>query len=250
MRFKIFENDNSIKHIVTEKNPNAGYGFSMALHTGEDKETILSNRLKLSEYFGDDCHYATALQTHSDVVHVIDTIDDRGWESGEGLVEADALITNLPNIALTVLTADCVPILLYDPISKAIGVVHAGWRGTQQRIVAKAISKMQELYGTKASDTIVGIGPSIGGCCYEVGSEVADNFSEYPESVSTNSNGKSQLDLKSINRAQLLDSGIKSVHMEVTPICTACQSDRFFSYRKEQGCSGRFVSALAMISTP
>ncbi|HIP61988.1 MAG TPA: peptidoglycan editing factor PgeF [Sulfurovum sp.] len=248
MKFKIFDKYSSIEHIVTEKNLNLEYSFSMALHTGEEKTSIISNRVELKKIFGDQCSFASTLQTHSDMVHIVNDSNSSAWEGKSKPVEADALITNLPSVALTILTADCVPILLYDPVSKAIGAIHAGWRGAHNNIILKTINKMQETYGTNPRDIIAGIGPSIGGCCYEVGIEVAEKFMEYVDSVEKNKNGKYQLDLKSICNSQLLGSGLQSYNIEKSSICTACQSSRFFSYRKEQGCSGRFVSALAMMN--
>ena len=247
MKFEIFDKHDSLEHIITEKNPNLDYGFSMALHTGEDKKSILSNRLVLKNIFGDKCSVASTMQTHSDIVYTVDNKNSSVWQGKDKAIEADALITNIPNIALTILTADCVPILLYDPVNEAIGAIHAGWRGADSNIILKTINKMYEAYGSNSSDVIASIGPAIGGCCYEVDSEVADRFMEYTDSIEKKKDDKYQLDLKSICHSQLLSSGLMEEHIELSSICTACQNDRFFSYRKEQGCSGRFVSALAMM---
>jgi len=125
--------------------------------------------------------------------------------------------------------------------------VHAGWRGTRMAILSKTIALMGDRYGCSPADIVAGIAPAIGGCCYEVDVGVAEHFMHYGDSVSYRGDGKYHLDLKSINHAQLIEAGLLETHIETTPICTACQSDRFFSYRQEQGCSGRFVSAI-MIS--
>jgi len=243
MRFDILDKHTSLKHIITEKNLDAGYSFSMALHTGEDRDSIISNRRGLGDVFGYDAHYMVATQTHSDIVAVVDRHDE-SWMGRATPREADALITNLPNIVLNILTADCVPILLYDPSVGAIGAVHAGWRGTQQGILSATIAQMREEYGCNPSDILAGIGPAIGGCCYEVDIGVAGHFMEYGDSVSDRGNQKYHLDLKSINHAQLIEAGVLESHIETSLICTACQNDRFFSYRQECGCSGRFVSAI------
>jgi YfiH family protein len=128
-----------------------------------------------------------------------------------------------------------------------IGAVHAGWKGTQSEILPKTIKKMQEQYGSQAEDIIVAIGPAIGQCCYEVGAEVATYFHAYTGAVLRGqSEGKYLLDLKAVNHQQLLDVGVAKMHIEVTSLCTACQKARFFSYRAEQGCRGRFVSAIGL----
>jgi len=247
MKFNIFDKFNSVKHLVSEKDHGSHCQFSMALHTGEEKRYIIENRKVLESFFGKEYRYATLLQIHSDRIHIVKSREDLGWSGIENTIEADALITNLPNMVLTILTADCVPILLFDPVKSAIGAVHAGWKGTQHSIVVKTVDMMQREYGSNPKDIIAAIGPSIGGCCYEVGDDVADNFTEYQGGAMTEAgDGKYFLDLKSINADQLIKAGLNSSNIETTPICTSCQSNKFFSYRKEQGCSGRFISAISI----
>lgn len=248
MKFDIFKNYDSIEHVITEKNPNVGYDFSMALHTGEEKKKIVSNRLLLEDFFESNSHYIVATQTHSDIVYVVVEHNDKSWRGESAPEEADALITNLPNTVLTILTADCVPILIYDPVCATIGAVHAGWRGTEQNIIGKTIQKMADIYGSVTSDIIVGIGPAIGKCCYEVDHDVARHFMDYPDAVIKTTDDKYMIDLKQINRYQLVEAGVQDANIETSSICTSCQNDRFFSYRKEQGCSGRFISAISIKS--
>jgi YfiH family protein len=172
---------------------------------------------------------------------------------------------------LGVQTADCVPILLADLKRRAVAAVHAGWRGTLQRIVAKAIGKMQMQFGTKPADLLAAIGPSIGGCCYEVGTEVASEFrsqfanaSEWFDEFRTGDEPNPLqwlnmappghqpppksvlLDLRKANRAQLLDAGLRAQNIIVSDLCTACRRDLFFSYRKEAGTTGRLLSAIGI----
>lgn len=247
MKFKSLEIRRSIKHMVTEKDAGMGYSFSMALHTGEERRVIDDNRLQLSTYFGEKYKFCSIGQIHSDVVHVVKKYEQTGWRSLEEAVEADAVVSNVPYMVLTVLTADCVPVLLYDPVKHAIGAVHAGWQGTEKNILSKTIHKMQEVYGSKPEDIVVAIGPAIDRCCYEVGSEVGNIFiNKYEQCIDRGvSKDKYQLDLKCINLLQAVECGVSTDNIEVSPICTACNSDRYFSYRKDKS-SGRFVSAIGL----
>ncbi len=247
MKFEILEHCAAVRHLVTERELGFGCDFSMALHTGEAATEIHRNRSMLAATFGEVYRFCGTRQTHSDRIHRISESRAEGWESLSDAVEADALITNLPYMVLTVLTADCVPILLYDPVQGAVGAVHAGWRGSRAEILPKTIAAMQDAFGCVVEDMLVAIGPAIGQCCYEVGLEVAEHFGDYGGAViEGRGENKYMLDLKEVNRLQASACGILPAHTEVTEICTSCSRDRFFSYRAEQGCSGRFISAIAL----
>ena len=248
MKFKLFDLYPNLWHTVTEKRTQESCGFSLALHTGEPEVQIKNNRSVLAAKAGKDSHFVGVRQVHSDKIHVVTQCKSQGWSALSDTVEADALVTNLPGVVLTILTADCVPILLYDSVAGAIGAVHAGWKGTQAEILPKTIAKMQEKYGSKPQDILIAIGPAIGQCCYEVGEEVARHFADYVGAVIVGKvAGKYQLDLKRVNQLQALENGIITESIEVTPLCTSCAKDRFFSYRAEQGCSGRFLSAIKLM---
>jgi YfiH family protein len=135
--------------------------------------------------------------------------------------------------------------LLFDPTQKAIGAVHAGWRGTQSEILYHTILKMQKLYGSKPSEILAYIAPSIGACCYEVGFDVAKHFLATPNAL-TQQGEKYMLNLPYLNALQLQKVGLKSEHIEHSKICTACEVERYFSYRQEKGCSGRFASLIGL----
>ena len=181
----------------------------------------------------------------------------------------DASITNQPGLLLGVQTADCVPILLADPKKRAVAAVHAGWRGTLARIAAKTIGQMQMRFGSKPSDLLAAIGPSIGGCCYEVGTEVATQFisqfadaADWFDELRTGDEPNPLqwmnmmppghqpppknvlLDLRKANRAQLLAAGLRDANIFVSALCTACRSDLLFSYRKEGAGTGRMLSVI------
>ncbi len=231
----------------------------------DTKENVLENRRRFQVALdAEDLTLVGLSQIHSDVVHLFDAAPST---PGRG----DASATNCPGLLLGVQTADCVPILLVDPKKGAVAAVHAGWRGTLQRIVAKAFGKMQMQFGTKPEDLLAAIGPSIGGCCYEVGTEVAVHFksqfpkaSEWFDELRTGDEPNPLqwpnmappghqpppknvlLDLRKANRAQLLDAGLREQSIVVSDLCTACRRDLLFSYRKEAGTTGRLMSVIGI----
>jgi len=240
-----------VLHVVTTKSSDLPYAFSLALHTGEDRAEIIANRNKLSKLLNTnkELHYIVANQTHSDHIKVIQKQENKGWESLEDAIEdCDALITNVEGLVLCILTADCVPVLLYDKNKNVVAAIHAGWKGTQAQIVTKTVQKMTEVFGSNPKDILAGIAPSIGSCCYEVGEDVAGHFFKSPEAF-IKQGEKYMLNLPYLNQQQLLDAGVEKANIEMSSICTACEVERFFSYRKEKGCSGRFMSMIGLTSS-
>jgi len=178
----------------------------------------------------------------------------------EQLEGVDALVTNVPGVAISVRTADCIPVLLYDPVHKAIAAVHAGWRGTVQRISQKVISEMQRRYGTDAADLLAVIGPGIGPESFQVGQEVADAFLEAgfpmgqilqdcgPKAPTADNpmNGGLHIDLWLANQLLLEQSGVKSQNIQVAGICTYQNNDRFYSARREGTKCGRIINCIKL----
>jgi len=247
--FEKLEKYDKCRHAVTIKNSTDPYKGSLALHTGEDKKSIIANRTKVSASLSleHSFSFVVANQIHSDSIKVIKEKKTLGWESmDDAIIDCDALITDIKGVMLTVLTADCVPILLFDKEKEVVGTVHAGWKGTASGIVAKTVKKMTEFFGTDPQHIVAGIAPSIGDCCYMVGEDVAKHFFDTPKFL-TVVGKKYMLDLPNINKKQLLDAGLLESNIEMSGICTACEVERFFSYRKEQGCSGRFMSMIGLI---
>ena len=247
-RFGHFKKYPSLLHAVTTKSSDHPYAFSLALHTGEEHNQIIANRNNLSKIFNTDTelYYIVANQTHSDHIKVIRKQENKGWESIQDAIEdCDALITNIEGVVLSILTADCVPVLLYDKKSKIVAAIHAGWKGTKANIVGKTIEKMINIFDSDPKDIVAGIAPSIGSCCYEVGEDVAKHFFDSPDAFKKQGE-KYMLDLPYLNQQQLLDAEVKIDNIEMSHTCTACEVERFFSYRKEQGCSGRFMSVIGL----
>jgi YfiH family protein len=235
-------------HAVTMKSGDAPFKLSLALHTGELESHIVANRKLIEKSFSQDgtLHFVLANQTHSDNIHIVTNAKTKGWlDMKSAIADCDALVTNQKGVMLGVLTADCVPVLLYDPKEEVVAAVHAGWKGTKEQIVAKTVQKMKEVFGSDPAEVIAGIAPAIGKCCYEVGEDVAEHFFDIPDACKAKGN-KYMLDLPYINKYQLLDTGLRVEHIEMSGICTACETSKFFSYRKEEGCSGRFMSLIGI----
>jgi YfiH family protein len=182
-------------------------------------------------------------QTHSDRVFVLD--DSEKIEKEVANENADAIITHLTDKPIGVLTADCVPIILFDPIKHITGVVHAGRKGTQQRILSKTIKMMNKTYGCALSHINIGIGPAIGGCCYEVDKPCIEpfinNFSQWKQFVQKAPGDKFMLDLITANEFDALEAGVLPENIERSGHCTSCENHLWYSYRRE-GTTGRILT--------
>jgi polyphenol oxidase len=233
----------------------------------DPRENVLENRRRLQSALRANRLTLLALQQfHSDVIHLFHSAPS---ESCRG----DASLTNHPGLLLAVQTADCVPILLVDPKKRVVAAVHAGWRGTLARIVLKTVGRMRMEFACKPQDILAALGPAIGGCCYEVGTEVASAFATkfagaeaYFDELRTGDEPNPIqwlnmmppghqpppknvfLDLRKANRAQLLEAGLREKNIFVCSLCTACHTDQLFSYRKEGVHSGRLMSVVGMKS--
>lgn len=182
------------------------------------------------------------IQIHSDIVNKID--ENNIGQKKDG----DALITNITNVPLLIFTADCVPIAIIDKKHKAIGLSHAGWRGTYDLIAKKTIDEMTKNYNTNPDDLVCIIGPSIGPCCYEVSQELAEkfntNFTNSTEKLYTIEDGKYKLDLWKVNKYIIKECGVKDENIINLKICTSCNSDKFHSYRKHNQTPKRIGTIL------
>jgi len=211
----------------------------------------------------------TLRQIHSDIIHCVDSIPEEP-------LAGDGLITVTPGLLLAIQTADCLPVILVDAKRHAVGVFHAGWRGTVQRIVEKGVGEMVRSFGSNPSHIKAAIGPGIQGCCYEVGEEVRTKFEsqfgyaaklfrevkdsdpvreKYPLLFLTaRAPGHSDLpkklflDLVEANRQQLLAAGVSKKNIEASPLCTNCHTELLFSYRAEKGKTGRLMGVAGIRS--
>ncbi len=221
--------------------------LNMSISLGETWEVIHGNRSRFLSSVGLD--YSKTVwtkQVHGSKVVIADenTIPSTA-------LEADAIITDRRNLPLFIVAADCVPVLLWDPVREIIGVVHAGWRGTAICVVAEAVKAMEKAFGCLPQNIHAGIGPSIGPCCYEVGEEVVsaytERFPQWPDLLPERYGSKAKLSLWESNRKQLLDTGLVSENIEVAGSCTACNTDIFYSERKEGRPSGRFCGVISLL---
>jgi polyphenol oxidase len=209
----------------------------------------------------------TLRQIHSDLIYSIDSLPAHP-------LTGDGLITRTPGIVLGILTADCLPVLLVDPKCRAVGIFHAGWRGTVKRIVEKGVGEMRRNFGSRSQELKAAVGPGIRACCYEVGPEVREQFEsqftyggelfrEIRESdpirdkypllfLSARPPGHSELpkklflDLAEANRRQLVSAGVATKNISISPLCSSCRTDLLFSHRAEKGLTGRMMAAVGI----
>lgn len=161
-----------------------------------------------------------------------------------GLGEGDALIANVPGLSLAVRTADCLPILIADTRNRAVAAVHAGWRGTAQEIVAETLRAMGKEFGTISENVVIAVGPGIGPCCYEVGIEVARQFSAWFPDYHSMNDGSVKLDLAEANIRQVRRNGGARGQIDASALCTRCLQEHFHSYRRDREAAGRMISAI------
>lgn len=234
--------------------------FNLALHVGDSPADVLENRGRLTDALG----FPRDAWTCGEQVHGVHVACVHNADKGKGLYDresafqrTDGLVTNVPEVLLTSFYADCVPLYFLDPVRKVVGLAHAGWKGTVGKIAEAVIDVMEKEYGSQKSEIRAAIGPSIGGCCYEVDEAVMGHVREVTAglegldtmdsiAVPSKSEGRSMLNLKELNRIIMIKAGILPTHIECTSWCTSCKDDMFFSYRKHQGVTGRMASWIGL----
>jgi YfiH family protein len=238
--------------------------LNCAFHVGDDPEDVLSNRRALAEALGFTLEaWTCGEQTHGAEIAVVrEEGRGRGQKDRTSAFQTtDGLLTDVPGVFLASFYADCVPLYFYDPVHRVVGLAHAGWKGTVAQIAAAMVSKMEAEYGSHPQNIVAAIGPSIGDCCYEVDDYVMEHVRrlegdlnepiEPPETVelyrtSGTDESKYMLNLKEMNRRIMIKAGILPTHIECTTWCTSCNQDLFFSYRKENGITGRMTSWIGI----
>ncbi len=227
--------------------------LNLSFREGDEEFRVLANWDKLSTAFEIPMENFLVLnQVHGDGIFVIKPHGEY-FNSREHL-NYDAIVTNRPNIAICIKTADCVPVFIVDPIKKVIAAVHAGWKGSALAITAKVARLLKSQYGSEARDLLAAIGPSIGPCCYEVDTAAADAFHGHHRCDTLLSPSKSKnrwmLDLVEANRTQLLEEGLTAEHIDTSGLCTKCRPDAFFSHRGSGGITGRQINFLMIKGEP
>lgn len=247
--------------------PQKGLEESLGFNGYQSRETVESNRLAFVQSVSSasgapgydsakadpqgvgNSQLVVLRQCHSDTIHALAT-----HPSAEFSADGDGSVTDAPGLLLSVLTADCMPVLIVDVEKRAVAAVHAGWRGTLKRIVEQTLAKMQTQFASNPQNCIAVIGPAIRSCCYEVGEEVIDAFHNEFQYASrlfqVRPNGKQSLDLPTACQFQLLHSGLRAENVFSDPACTSCNLDQFFSHRAERGKTGRMMSVIGIRAAP
>lgn len=246
-QFDSFSTSQNLVHAVTTRHGGVSVtpwaSLNLGGSVGDDPAAVDENHNRMCAALGvQRGHLVTGLMTHGRHVAVVDQTD---W--GRRLPDTDALVTQTPGVYLALRFADCVPVLFYDPRLQVVGMAHAGWRGTLALIAQATALTMISVFGSRPADIRVGIGPSIGPCCYEVGDDVI----AHTQAV-FNGNGRvlrqqgvrQHLDLWLANRLQLEQVGVR--HIETAEICTACHVHDYYSHRAEKGRTGRFGAVIGI----
>lgn len=261
IQFKNLSATGIVKHGFSTRKGGVSTGIFSSMNLnfkrGDDPDAVLENYRRMAAALNMRVEdMVLSDQTHTTNVRVI-TEEDRG----KGILrpqdysDVDGMITNVPGIVLVTSYADCVPLYFVDPVRKAIGLSHSGWKGTVGHIGQKTVWKMHEVYGSEPKDIVAAIGPSICQSCYEVSDDVAEAFranftaDEAADILLDKGNGKYQLDLWKANWYVLTDADILPEHLSVTDLCTACHPDLLWSHRKTNGQRGGLSAFLSLIDT-
>jgi len=229
--------------------------LNLSYNIGDKEIRVAENRKIILDVLNIDYrNTASAQQVHKDRIALIRK-EDKGkgaFKYSNGIAETDALITDIPGIALLMCYADCVPIYILDPVEKVIALIHSGRRGTELELILKTLFKMKKIFETNPHSCLAAIFPSIGPCCYSIKEENKidgywlneDKYNGEPISMQ-NKSGRS-LDLRKANYCQLIKSGVPGKNIFINEICTADHPELFFSYRRDKGNTGR-MAAIFML---
>lgn len=253
LSYPILERTGMVKHGFSTRlgGVSTGHCATMNISTtrGDDPKAVEENRRRIAKAIGvktEDLTYTN--QTHTTNVAVVGAKD-----RGKRFMETDGMVTNVPGICLVTFYADCVPLFFVDPVHRAIGLSHSGWRGTVNKMGKVTVELMQKEYGTNPSQVIAAIGPSICRDCYEVSEDVIEEFRAgfdealWPELFCRKKNGKYQLDLWRANQAVLAEAGVCKENIAVTNLCTHCNPDILFSHRSTGTARGNLSAFLALV---
>lgn len=252
LSYPLLEETGAVKHGFSTKLGGVSTGscatMNISTTRGDDPEAVAENRRRIGAAIGvrpEDMTYTH--QTHTTNVAVV-----RAEDKGRRFLETDGMVTNVPGICLVTFYADCVPLFLVDPVKKAIGLSHSGWRGTVGKMGKVTVQAMMREYGSRPEDIVAAIGPSICQDCYEVSEDVIDRFRDsfneavWPRLFYRKENGKYQLDLWRANEEVFLEAGIRRENLAVTNLCTHCNQEVLFSHRATGEKRGNLSAFLAL----
>jgi YfiH family protein len=229
--------------------------LNLAGFNEDEAENIYENRRRFLKLFDGEWLLTGCWQVHGVDIRSVNSKADADQKPGVIGDDqyCDGLISKTANVLIAVKTADCVPVLIGDPVTRSFAAVHAGWRGTSLSIVRRAIELLENEYGAHASNLRAAIGPAANGCCYEVGADVIDVFKErFPDAaalLTTTRDGHARINLHRANREQLISSGVSPDRIHLAPFCTMDRNDLFFSYRQEKKLHGRVGRLMSVIGT-
>lgn len=238
-RFPVWAGMSGLRHAFSTRRGGSSrppFGtLNLGLNTEDDPESVRENWVKFCLAAGlDRDRMAFTRQVHGDAIAAADA---------PGVIpDTDGLITDTGDLALVIQVADCVPVFLFDPCRRAVGLAHAGWRGSAKGIAGKTAAAMIEHFGCRPGDLTACIGPSIGPCCCEVGPDAAECFSS--RYLRNN-----RLDLWAVNRDSLIAAGMDSNAIHISRLCTVCHKDWFFSHRGDGGKTGRMAAVIGLESS-
>lgn len=256
--FENLENTGLVRHGFSTRLGGVSEGclssMNLSFTRGDDPEKVRENFQRMGKAIGFETKdLVLSDQTHTTNVRRV-TEEDRGkgFDKEKDYTDTDGLITNVPGLMLVTIYADCVPLYFVDPVHKAIGLSHSGWKGTVHRMGKVTMERMAEEFGTRPEDVQAAIGPSICQDCYEVSEDVAqafmDEFADQLDDrlVYRKGNGKYQLNLWNANERILLEAGIRPEHLSITNICTCCNHELLFSHRASHGQRGNLAAFLGL----
>lgn len=228
--------------------------MNLSFSRGDQEENVRENFRRIAAAIGFSAEELVfSDQTHTANVRVVTDADrGKGYAVPRDYKDVDGLITNVPGLVLATFYADCVPLYFVDPVHRAIGLSHSGWRGTVQKIGKVTVERMAEEYGSRPEDIYAAVGPSICQECYEVSRDVIEEFQKafdtkwHSELFYEKADGKYQLNLWKANEAVFLEAGIMPEHISVTDICTCCNSELLFSHRASRGMRGNLAAFLEL----
>jgi len=240
LKHKIFDDLSFINHAVSTRHGGVSEApelksLNLGFKTDDSKENVIENYKRFCSAAGFDVNSLVfAKQTHSDNVRFADKNDiGKGIFKERDYTDVDASITNIPGISLVIHTADCVPVAFADPVNKAIGNAHCGWRGTFKELSKKTLSEMHNRFGTNPKDVICAIGPCICESCYEVSKDLYIEFKNkfgFDDAIIQNKD-KFFLNLALINKHILTNAGVKEENISISDLCTCCEKENLYSHR-------------------
>ena len=267
----IEKNKNGIPYLASEAIDQAGgvaHGFStrlggvsegmwgslnLGISRGDDPDRVRENYRRFMETIGaQEGNLVKSNQVHKDTVRVVTSADWREDICEKAGFEADGLVTATPGVALMISTADCIPVLFYDPVRRVVAAAHAGWRGTAAGIVERTVERMEEVYGCCPGDILVAIGPGICAQCFETHEDVPNAMmaamgTPVLQHIQIKDNGKFSVDLKGIIAMRLEQTGVDPANIAISQECTSCRTDKYWSHRKVGNNRGSMAAVIQLL---